>query len=64
VKGSLFNEDLPLHEARVDGVVHEVVGMYCARMDGVFHGCYRGWVVRIMLDLFRKFAKSILGRAN
>jgi hypothetical protein len=31
VKGSLFNEDLSLHEAGVDGVVHEVVGMYCAR---------------------------------
>jgi hypothetical protein len=39
VKGSLFNEDLSLHEAGVDGVVHEVVGMYCARVDGVFHGC-------------------------
>jgi hypothetical protein len=25
VKGSLFNEDLSLHEAGVDGVVHEVV---------------------------------------
>jgi hypothetical protein len=36
VKGSLFNEDLSLHEAGVDGVVHEVVGMYCARVDGVF----------------------------
>jgi hypothetical protein len=33
VKGSLFNEDLSLHEAGVDGVVHEVVGMYCARVD-------------------------------
>jgi hypothetical protein len=64
VKGSLFNEDMSLHEAGVDGVVHEVVGMYCARVDGVFHGCYRGWIVRIILDLFRKFAKLKLGRAN
>jgi hypothetical protein len=39
VKGSLFNEDMSLHEAGVDGVVHEIVGMYYARMDGVFHGC-------------------------
>jgi hypothetical protein len=39
VKGSLFNEDLSLHEAGVGGVVHEVVNMYCARVDGVFHGC-------------------------
>jgi hypothetical protein len=39
VKGSLFNEDLSLHEAGVDGIVYEVVGMYCARVDGVFHGC-------------------------
>jgi hypothetical protein len=31
VKGSLFNETLSLHEAGVDGVVHEVVGIYCAR---------------------------------
>jgi hypothetical protein len=31
VKGSLFNEGLSLHEAEVDGVVHEVVGMYCVR---------------------------------
>jgi hypothetical protein len=34
VKGSLFNEDLSLHEAVVDDVVHKVVGMYCARVDG------------------------------
>jgi hypothetical protein len=39
VKGSLFNEDLSLHESGVDGVIHEVVSMYCARVDGVFHGC-------------------------
>jgi hypothetical protein len=39
VKGSLFNEDLSLYEAGVDGVVHEVVGMYYARVDCVFHGC-------------------------
>jgi hypothetical protein len=38
VKGSLFNEDLSLHEAGVGGVVHEVVSMYCTRVDGVFHG--------------------------
>jgi hypothetical protein len=37
--GSLFNEDLSLHEAGVDSVVHEVVGMYYGRVDGVFHCC-------------------------
>jgi hypothetical protein len=30
MKGSLFNKDTC--------VVHEVVGMSCARVDGVFHG--------------------------
>ena len=30
-KVSLFNEAMTLHEAGVDGVVHEVVGMYRAR---------------------------------
>jgi hypothetical protein len=39
VKGNLFNEDLSLHEAGVDGVVHKVVDMYCARVDVVFHDC-------------------------
>jgi hypothetical protein len=37
VKGSLFNEDLSLHEAGVAEGVHKVVGMYCTRADGVFH---------------------------
>jgi hypothetical protein len=30
---------MSVHEAEVDGVVHEVVGIYCARVDGVFHDC-------------------------
>ena len=30
-KVSLFNEAMTLHEAGVDGIVHEVVGMYRAR---------------------------------
>ena len=37
-KVCLFNEAMALHEAGVDGVVHEVVGMYRARVDGTVHG--------------------------
>jgi hypothetical protein len=38
VKGSLFHDDLSLHEAGVVEGVHEVVGKYCAMVDPVFHG--------------------------
>ena len=42
VKVSLFNEAMSLHEAGVDGVVHEVAGMYTlgwtvCSTGGVFH---------------------------
>jgi hypothetical protein len=37
VNGSFFNEDLSLHEAGVAEGVHKVVGVYRARVDGVFH---------------------------
>ena len=38
MKVSLFNEAMSLQGAGVDGVVHKVAGLYCARVDGTVYG--------------------------